>query len=113
MVIHKYLSSKNPEEVNKWIASVEKLHRSKPDVELLYKPEMVNVNDVMKPLSRELIEALVTDIEGALDPDLDLLLEQYAAVLCNLLDVPLKKDEGKTALVYGIYLVQSVVPGAQ
>jgi len=57
----------------------------------------------MKPLSRELIEALRTDLEGALDPDLELSLEQYAALLCNLLDVPLKKDEGKTTLIIPIF----------
>jgi len=100
-------ASKNPQEVDKWIASVEKFHRSKPALELLYKPEMVNVNDVMKPLCRELIEALDTDLEGALDPDLDLSLEQYAALLCNLLDIPLKKDEGKTTLAHGIHILFS------
>jgi len=32
-------ASKNPQEVDKWIASAEKLHRSKPALELLYKLE--------------------------------------------------------------------------
>lgn len=100
-------ASKNPQEVDKWITSVEKLHRSKPAQELLYTSEMVNVNDVMKPLPRELIEALDSELEGALDPDLDLTLGQYAALLCNILDVPLKKDEGKTTLVYGIHILFS------
>lgn len=99
--------SKNPQEIDKWIASVQDLRRLKLAPELSYMTEMTYADDFMESFSIELIQALETDLEGCLDPDLDLSLQQYAILICSLLDLPLKKNKDNKTLVHGMHFLFS------
>ena len=87
-------ASKSPYDIQKWIDSVEDLHRSKPPPEVLYKFPIPNVEEVTSPFPAEMASALEHEFAGALDPELDISLEDYANLMCTLLDVPIQGGGG-------------------
>ena len=87
-------ASKSPYDIQKWIDSVEDLHRSKPPPEVLYKFPIPNVEEFTSPFPAEMASALEHEFAGALDPELDISLEDYANLMCTLLDVPIQGGEG-------------------
>lgn len=86
-------ASNNPYDIEKWIQSVEDLHRSKPPPEVLYRFPPPDVEEVTSPFPSKFALALEDDFSDALDPELDLSLEEYAKLICALLDIPVKGGE--------------------
>ncbi len=83
-------ASKNPYEIERWIESVEELRRSKPPPEVLYKFPPPDLEEVTSPFPSELLMAIEGEMESALDPDIDLSVEEYAKLVCAMLDVPIR-----------------------
>jgi len=84
-------ASKNPYEIEKWIQSIEDLHRSRPAPEVMYKFPMPEMEEIASPFPMELVQALDNEFADALDPQLDLSLEDYAKLICAMLDVPVRE----------------------
>ena len=83
-------ASKNPEEIDKWIENVEKLHRSKPPVEVRYSIAMPDMKNLIKPFPQEIHEMLENKLMGSFNPDIDLTLEEYGHLLCTIIDIPVQ-----------------------
>lgn len=89
-------ADKNPKEVARWIASIADLHRSKPAPQVHYVRPMPDVERLMQEWPPEFEELLKSvPLPG---PDLDLSLDDYARVVCGILDIP----------VYGASVVPSL-----
>lgn len=79
-------AAKNPNAIEKWIQSVNDLHRTKPPPHVTYKKNMPDIEKLM--------EAWPEDFEQALkliplpSPDLDMSLLEYVKVVCAILDIP-------------------------
>lgn len=80
-------ADKNPKEITKWIQSVVDVHKSKPPPSVHYAKPMPDIEALMQEWPPGFEAALK---EAALPgADLDLSVEEYARVVCALLDVPI------------------------
>jgi len=77
---------KNPDQIQKWITNISDLHRSKPPPQVHYKNSMPDIETLMEIWPDEFEEALGSlELPGV---DLDLSLEEYARVICTMMDIP-------------------------
>ncbi len=84
-------ASKNTREVEQWIQSVEEINDTKPAPEIRYQNSMPSCEDLMMPLPREMADAIEKGDVVVPTPDMELSLEEYIAVLCCLLGIPVYK----------------------
>lgn len=83
-------ASKNPHDIDNWIASMAELHRTRPAPQVLYKYEMPTTEDIMGSSHPDIVNALKDEsFVDALSPELDMTLYEYACLICTMLDMPL------------------------
>jgi intraflagellar transport protein 46 len=79
-------AAKNPAEVERWIKSIQDLHKQKPSVEMQYRRNMPDLDSLMQEWPEDFEDSLR---QGQLPkPEMDLSTEEYARVLCAIMDVP-------------------------
>eukprot|EP01034_Spumella_vulgaris_P021633 gene21633-27672_t len=81
---------RNPTKIDKWIADINELHRSKPPPQVNYKRNMPEIDRLLDAWPEE-FEALLSTV-ALPSPDLDLSLSEYARVLCSILDIPVYEN---------------------
>eukprot|EP00752_Nemacystus_decipiens_P005915 g5346.t1 len=79
-------AQKNPAEIDKWIQSINDLHRTKPPPQVNYKKNMPDIELLMEAWPPEVEEIL--DNVNLLTPELDIPLEDYARMMCAVMDIP-------------------------
>lgn len=79
-------ADKRPREIDKWIQSVANLHRNKPAPEVRYSRSMPEIENLMQVWPEEFEELLKET--GLPSADMDMSLEEYARLVCAMLDVP-------------------------
>eukprot|EP00904_Undaria_pinnatifida_P008712 jgi/Undpi1/4971/HiC_scaffold_19.g08323.m1 len=77
---------KNPAEIDKWIQSINDLHRTKPPPQVHYKKDMPDIEVLMEAWPPE-VEEIIGNV-NMLTPELDLPLEDYARMMCAVMDIP-------------------------
>lgn len=82
----------NPDVIDQWIYAVEEGHATaKTKKASATKRELPNVEKLMKPLPKEMEDALNSG-EAFLPPaDIDMSLEDYVRVMCSLFGIPVKE----------------------
>jgi intraflagellar transport protein 46 len=81
-------AEKNPKEIDKWIASINELHKTKPPQQVHYTTTMPDVEQLMQEWPPEVEDMLRTvKLPGA---DIELELKDYARLVCSLLDIPVQ-----------------------
>ncbi len=88
-------ASKNQHDIDRWIESTNEIHRCKPPPMVDYRQPMPEVHDLLNStLPKELKDALLEgdEFKDALNPQIDLSVQDYAKVICSLLDVPVQDD---------------------
>mmetsp|Transcript_29740 Transcript_29740/g.35079 ORF Transcript_29740/g.35079 Transcript_29740/m.35079 type:complete len:312 (+) Transcript_29740:2802-3737(+) len=83
-------ASKNPLEIDKWIKSIQDLHKMKPSVEVQYKRNMPDVDSLMQEWPPE-FEDILKQVSLP-DPELSLSTEEYAKIICAMVDVPVYEN---------------------
>jgi len=80
-------ADKNPKEIQKWIQSINDLHRQKPNPQVHYTKAMPDIESLMEEWPPEVEQGLkqIVHLPGA---DLDLDLKDYARVVCSIMDIP-------------------------
>jgi intraflagellar transport protein 46 len=79
-------AEKNPKKVQKWIDDIRELHRTKPPPSVHYSKPMPDIEFLMQAWPDDFEEALnKIDIPNA---EIDLELEEYARIVCAILDIP-------------------------
>jgi len=79
-------ADKNPKKVTSWISSIEDIHRKKPPANVVYSKPMPDIEQLMQVWPAEFEQLLKdTPLPSA---DLNMSVEQYARVVCALLDIP-------------------------
>lgn len=90
-------AAKNPQEVERWIRSIQDLHKQKHSVEVQYKRNMPDLDSLMQEWPGEFEEALQQmQLPTA---QLDMSTEEYARVMCAVLDVPVYDNLSKSTFV--------------
>lgn len=79
-------ADKNPQKITTWINNIQDVHRKKPPPTVHYSREMPDIEGLMQVWPHEFEEALKKmSLPSA---EMDLTTEQYARVMCAILDVP-------------------------
>jgi len=84
--------SKNPKEIQRWIDSINDLHRSKPPMQVNYTKTMPEIEPLMQVWPEDFEEVLKSgevDLPGV---EMDMSLEEYARFACVMLDIPVHKN---------------------
>jgi len=79
-------AAKSPALVEKWIANIQDLHRSKPPPQVHYKRNMPDMDALLDIWPMEFEQVLETCKLPS--PELDMSLLEYAKTLCAILDIP-------------------------
>jgi len=92
----------HPEAIDQWIQSIQALHTMKQTLSSKDKHDFPSlpIHDLVLPaeLKREILSASDKDVRVP-DPKLDISLDEYAEILCYLLDIPV--DAG--SIIYSIH----------
>eukprot|EP00935_MAST-01C_sp_MAST-1C-sp1_P000926 g926.t1 len=99
--------SKNPKDIQRWIDSIDDLHRSKPPMQVNYTREMPEIEPLMQVWPEEFEEAL-KEMGGQLPgPDMEMDLAEYAKYICVMLDIPVhdKGGGGNKSLVESLHVL--------
>ena len=97
-------ASQNPHEIDRWISNMEQLHQSKPQAEVHYSQNFPIMEELMAPWPEEWEDKIRNGDLKLPDPDLDLSLEEYAKVLCVLLDIPVYEG----SLIESVHMMMSL-----
>lgn len=85
----------NPEAIDQWIKCVQELQSMKQNSDFQNSHDFPSINELPRPLPKELRNEILSASEQDIrvpDPNLDLSVEDYAKIICSLLDIPV--DEG-------------------
>lgn len=72
--------------LDSWLESIEEIHRKKPPPVMMYSRPMPEMEDLMEPFSPKFEETLSALVLPSCE--IDLSFEDYARVVCALLDIP-------------------------
>lgn len=83
-------ASKNTAQIEKWVQSINELHRSKPPPQVHYRKNMPEIDTLMEMWPTEFEETLKK--LPLPSPDLALSLGEYSKILCSILDIPVYEN---------------------
>lgn len=96
-------AAKNPAEVERWIRSIQDLHKLKPSVEVQYKRNMPDLDSLMQEWPPE-FESTLREV-ALPKPEIDLSTEEYSKVLCAMLDIPVHDSVVESLhLAFSLYM---------
>ena len=96
-------AAKNPGAIEKWIQSIQDLHRSKPPQQVHYKRNMPDPDRLMEVWPEDFEQVLKQLLLPS--PDLDLSIGEYAKVLCSILDIPTYENPIESLhVMFSLYL---------
>jgi intraflagellar transport protein 46 len=81
-------ASRNPMEIQKWITSINELHRSKPPPSVHYKKAMPDIEVLMDVWPEEFEDALVREKIPLPNVNLECSNAEFIKIWCSILDVP-------------------------
>ncbi|KAK8834630.1 Intraflagellar transport protein 46 [Tritrichomonas musculus] len=79
---------KNLKALNSWLESIEEIHRNRPPVNVIYTTKMPELEDLMEPWPDEFENVLKSVVLPS--ADMDISLEEYAKIICALLEIPVR-----------------------
>mmetsp|Transcript_29504 Transcript_29504/g.42206 ORF Transcript_29504/g.42206 Transcript_29504/m.42206 type:complete len:291 (-) Transcript_29504:185-1057(-) len=92
-------------QIDTWINSIQELHRSKPPEQVTYKKPMPPIEELLlSPWPQDFVSSLRNETIVFPNVDLDLSLEEYGALLCSIIDIPVYKG----SLIESIHLMFSL-----
>jgi len=90
-----------PKQIQKWIDNIEQLHKRKPPQTVTHTSPMPEIETLMQYWSPEYEEAMSRlDLPSA---SLDLSTEEYAKILCALLDIPVNNVIESLHTMFSLY----------
>mmetsp|Transcript_36247 Transcript_36247/g.43739 ORF Transcript_36247/g.43739 Transcript_36247/m.43739 type:complete len:356 (+) Transcript_36247:111-1178(+) len=96
-------ADKDPKKIAKWIASIQDLHKNQSRSVVSYSKNMPDIETLMEEWPPE-IEDMLNSIQLP-DGELDLPIDQYCKVLCNLLDIPVYNNTVESLhVMFTLYL---------
>ena len=85
-------AGRKPEEIDRWIENVKKIHQSKPPIRINYTVNMPDIQNLMTPFPQELHDILELKMTNSFDPHINLSLKEYGKILCAMLDIPVQNE---------------------
>lgn len=97
-------AASNPSEIDQWIETVKQQSRERPSSTVYYEENMPDLRDLATRVWSEEFAEAAHRSGTIIDPDLDLTLEEYAQVVCALLDVPVYEGN----IIQSLHMVMSL-----
>ena len=91
-------AEKDTGRISRWIESIDELHRSKPPPSVVYTDPMPDIESLMQVWPSE-FEEILRNFEVP-PAELDVSLDEYAQICCNLLDIPMHKSAVQSLHVF-------------
>mmetsp|Transcript_1188 Transcript_1188/g.4084 ORF Transcript_1188/g.4084 Transcript_1188/m.4084 type:complete len:427 (-) Transcript_1188:2794-4074(-) len=79
-----------PLQIQKWVDNIERLHKTNPAPTVTYKKAMPDIESLMQPWPPQ-YEEILSGVELP-SAEIDLSTEDYAKVICALLDIPVQEN---------------------
>lgn len=94
-------AEQNPKQIQQWVNSVSELHKTRPPPTVQFTKNMPDIESLMQEWAPEMEDALnQISVPG---PELDLSLEDYARMICTMLDIPVHKLTNKKSVVEALH----------
>lgn len=94
------LADKNPKEITRWIQNVSDLHKTRPPASVNYTKKMPDIEELMQEWPPEMEQALsITPFPG---PEIEMHINDYAKLVCSMLDIPVHQTSNNRALVESV-----------
>ena len=97
---------KNPKQIQSWIDSIGELHKEKTSSSVSYTKHMPDVESLLQVWPEKMESAL----KDTMFPDdrLNIEVDNYAKIICNLLDIPVNKLNNNKGLIEALHLMFTV-----
>jgi intraflagellar transport protein 46 len=79
---------RNRKALDSWLESLEEIHRNRPPPAIIYSHKMPETEDLMEPWPPQFEEVLASLLLPT--ADIDLSFDDYAKVVCALLEIPVR-----------------------
>lgn len=99
-------AEKNPRQVQNWIDKIAELHKDKMSSSVPYSKNMPELESLMQ-IWHEKMEATLNEIKLP-DEKINMSTENYAKIVCNLLDIPIHKINNNKALIEALHVLFSL-----
>ncbi len=99
-------AEKNPNKIQNWIDQISNLHRDKVSSSVNYSKPMPNIESLMQIWPENFEESL----KGINLPEenINLSLESYASMVCNILDIPVHKLNSNKSIIEALHVFFSL-----
>lgn len=99
-------AEKKPKEIQSWIDSISELHQKKMSSSVSYSKNMPDVESLMQ-VWPEKLENIFKDIPFP-DGNINMSVENFAKIICSMLDVPIHKLNDERSLIEAMHLIFTV-----
>lgn len=96
-------AEKNPKAIDTWIEQMTDLHKKKMSSDMNYTKKMPDIESLMQVWPDGLDQALKDHTFP--DESLNISVENYAKIICNLLDIPIHKLEANRSLIEALHVL--------
>jgi len=103
------MQKKKPNEISDWIAKIDDLQKRKVPTEVNYTKSMPDINGLSKVWSPQ-EENLFKKIPFP-DGKMNISLQNYSKICCNMMDIPIHKNENKKSLIESLHCLFTVYSG--
>ena len=96
-------AEKNPKEIQNWIDQISNLHKEKMSSTVSYSKNMPDIESLMQ-VWPEQVETGLKEIKFPSDK-LKISTQDYAKLVCNMLDIPIHKLNNQKALIEALHVL--------
>lgn len=89
-----------------WIESVAEIHKNKQPPSVSYSKAMPDINTLMQEWPQE-VEQILEEIKIPSE-DIDLTLEEYSKLACNILDIPIHDANPQRNIIESLHVMFSL-----
>jgi len=99
-------ADKNPKQIVTWINSVAEIHKNKQPPSVSYNRPMPDIDSLMQVWPPE-VEDVLNEIKLPSE-DLDVSLEEYCKMACNIIDIPVHDGNPSKNLIESLHVMFSL-----
>lgn len=100
------MAESNQKEIQKWISSIEDLHKGRPMPSVAYTKAMPDFDTVMDEWPSQMEHAMKNfEFPG---PDIAMSTEEYARLMCAMLNIPVHKTANNKGVIEALHMMFTV-----
>jgi len=96
-------AEKNPKQIQNWVDKISELHKQKMAPNVAYTKQMPDIESLMQ-IWPEGMENILKEIEFP-DEKLNISLENYAKLICNMVDIPIHKLNNNKSIIEALHVL--------